>query len=346
MPMKEVLEKQKDSKRIVLLGLAYSELDFYYKLHAFLSKGPGAPDVMVLGTSRVLPIRSEFFPKGSFYNAGRGIAKIKHLRAFLKHIPRGKEPKVMIVGLDQNFFNSHWDSFAEDPIESRFLKGPDPFATLANSWAIVYKDFLKKKFSLKHFFRPERKVRIGFNALVNDEGYRNDGSYRYGKFLKLPHASTSLDFGYRNTFRVIEKGVDRFEFNNEVSEAAVQELSLFLSECKERNIEVIAFLPPYAHAIYDKLKSTGKHRYIFALPDVLRPVFQKYAFDFHDFSDLLSLGMDDRETVDGFHADEKAYLALLLLMAKSNPNLNQFMDSDRLEQRLAASKNDHVVFPS
>lgn len=338
-PISKVIQAQKNSEKPVLLGLAYSNPDSYFKMESVLTRNP---EIIALGPSRVMQFRSMFFKEsGSFYNAGGVTERIEDYNYFLDKIPEGKEPKIIIVGFDHQYFNPNRNNSEE-------ILG---FAAKPKFWGVwqtgitgLLKDYIKRKFSLSDiFFRKQDVDKIGLNAIINNDGFLNDGSYHYSKFIKNPQSNP--DYQFKDTFERINNGVRRFQYSNEVSEKATVELEKFLQKAKERNIHIIGFLPPYAHAVYEKMMSMGdKYGYILKIKDSLDPAFKKYEFKFYDFSDINSIGSNDKETIDGFHGTEKAYLRLFLLMLEKDKTLKQVADKTYLEKMLENTKNDYYVF--
>ena len=339
----EIIRRQQETKKVVLTGLSYSSRNVYFKAQAALARHPA---ILVLGTSRVLGISAAFFKNTDFYNAGLMTAKIRYLRYFLASVPRGMEPKILLVGLDQNYFNSRWDDFSPDDMQENFSQGVRWAQIHEKCWGRVFKDYLKKKFSLKDVFRPRQDAtRIGLNALANNNGFRNDGSYYYGTYASDPAHPQNEDKDFSRSLDNIARGVDRFEVNAVVSPEALKELKAFLQECKARNIYVIGFLPPFAHAVYERLKAMeGKYHYLFSLGHTLKPLFQEQYFGFHDFSDITDFGSSDSEAIDGLHVSEKCYVRLCLAMFKNEERILPFTDLDYLRNRLARAPSDYFVF--
>ncbi len=89
-----------------LIGLAYSNPIKYIKLKITEHK---KPKILLLGTSRVMQFRDFFFNNPElFYNAGGAISKIKDFNIFINTLET-ENIQIVIVGLDQYFFNKNWD---------------------------------------------------------------------------------------------------------------------------------------------------------------------------------------------------------------------------------------------
>jgi hypothetical protein len=312
------------------LGLAYSNPDRYLKLQSSIER---EPSILVLGTSRSMPFRSMFFKDSAkFYNASGGVETIRDFAAFFQQIPGGLEPKIVIIGLDQYFFNDAFDT------QKRSFEKPLFGAVWQKGIKGLLRDYAQKKFGFSDIFAAQGGVqKIGLAALVKNSGFLNDGSYHYGTIIEPPP--------FEDTLQRIEQGNRRFQYGQEASKDAVLELERFLQLAKERNIYVIGFLPPYAHSVYERMMEMGnKYAYIASLPVTLQPFFDINEFALYDFSDLAEFGADDAETIDGFHGSEKAYLRLFINMAQDNKILQEYVDTDYLKEKLNTTQNPHYVF--
>ena len=72
--------------QFIYLGLSYSQADRYYKNFGFNQQ---QPEVIALGSSRVLQFRKEFFKQGNFFNVGRTIRTVR--------IPSGSLPQASVT---------------------------------------------------------------------------------------------------------------------------------------------------------------------------------------------------------------------------------------------------------
>jgi hypothetical protein len=339
-----VITLQSRGDRQVLFGRAYSDPTAYYKLTSTIER---RPTVLVLGTSRVMAIRSNAFRKDvPFYNAGNGVTRLGHFRKFLSRIPAGQEPRVIVLGLDQFLFNKNFDSLEEDGIEELWSGDRRPQDIFFGSWIDVYRDFFQRKFELRHLAATPGIERVGLNASVYGNGFRNDGSYTWAQYVADPWNPNNDDYQFHNTLDRIAKGDRRFQYGAHVSQEALAELDAFLEDCTTRGIHVVTFLPPYAHQIYEAMMSRPEnYGYLRELPDALRAVFARHTYSLHDFSDLAWLRASDRETIDGFHGSEKAYLRLLLRLIEADETLRTYtVDAASLRQRIDGSASDHLVF--
>jgi hypothetical protein len=335
----DVVRRQIASDTLVLYGPSYSNPVKVFKMSGVRFR---RPSVVVLGTSRVMQFRAQMFnaPR-RFYNAGGAVATVWELRPFLDAIPLGQEPEVLIIGLDQYLFNANYAEFevATPAVELGWTD------IVQNARWTVYDDYRDGKFDLAALFRRKQGMeRLGLNAIANNNGFRNDGSYYYGKFIANPRGSGNEDIDFKTTLDRIRRGTSRFEYGSRVSPRAVDELAAFLNTCRERGIHVAAFLPPFAHEVYTRMMSLGeKYGYLRALPSALTPVLAAHGHTFFDFSDLQSLGAPDQETIDGFHAAERAHVRMLLAMS-ADATLRQYVADRRILEAKLVTPNPYVVF--
>lgn len=341
-PIDRVIEEQNQTDRQIYLGLAYSDPTRSYKIRSLVLR---RPEFVILGTSRTTQFRSSFIvsPK-KFYNASKAIARVTHLRRFLDSIPIGCEPRVIVLGLDQYFFSPRWENLKEVEAVSAYPSKQNWLDILQYGYFKVPDDFLKGKFSLNDLLR-RRNNRIGINAVVNGNGLRNDGSYYYAREIReIDNSDKNYDYRFRNTIELVNGGGYRFEYSSEILKGAIEELDLFLRECKSRSIYVVAFLPPYPHVVYEKIAAMkDKYAYIIKLGTTLQSIFPKYGYQLYDFSDLAVTGASDKEMIDGLHTSEKASLRIFIRMSLKNKTLRKYVDVGNLKKELNASNNYYSV---
>ncbi len=332
-----------DSEAPYLVGYAYNERNYkYFKWKVVAQSAP--VKVWSVGSSRTLQFRSGMF-NGSFYNAGYTITNIKDFVPFLKTIDATQYPEILIINLDQWMFNAKYDPLKATPNAVQwtqsFTKYPD-YQTILNVW----KDLIHKKYPLLDS-KTEGMTRIGLNAIVNYRGFRNDGSMYYGNQVdKLLSKDTSAnDHNYKDTFGRIKNGSSRFEHGDSFNEDTLPILINLLNFCQENQIHLIAFLPPYAPDVYNKMLSTGKYNYITQIEEKIKPYFNEFGFEFYDFTDPYNIETDNTEYLDGFHGGEIVYAKMLLKMIALGSHLNTVVDTNELGNTLGSNKNPLILYP-
>lgn len=335
------IEEQLKSSQPYLIGYAYNEKNYKYLKYKALEQGE-KEDVWALGSSRSLQFREEMFSK-SFYNAGYTITNIKDFIPFLKTLPSKKYPEVLIINLDQWMFNENYDQLKATPNAVQwtdsYSKYPD-YKTIINVW----EDLFHSKYPIIH--NGDKNI-IGLNAIVNNRGFRKDGSMYYGNQIEklLKGDSTANDFKFKDTFNRIKNGSDRFQYATEFNQKALPEIELLLRFCVEHNIKLIAFLPPYAPTVYDKMKSSGDYLYMDAIQSSLKNRFEKYGFSIYDFTNPRDVNSKDEEFLDGFHGGEKTYARMLLKMAEKDDKLRDYVNAESLDRRVNSVENPLEIYP-
>ena len=334
-------EKLNSSEKSII-GYAYNQNNYRHLKWSKLNISPKFR-VISLGSSRVLQFRENMF-NASFYNAGYTISSIADFKPFLESISNAKYPEYLILGLDQWMFNENWDdlqggNFIRD-WESSFKKYPS-IGTIKK----VYSDLLNRKYSFNIIRNKRGITKIGLNAILNGNGLRSDGSMLYGNIIeKLLNGDTDLgDYNYLDTFERIDNGNRRFQYGSNLNIEAKKELELFLNFCASNDIKVIAFLPPFADKVIEKMKKKGKYDYISKIHSEISPIFQKYDYEIFDFSSVTSCESDDTETIDGFHGGEVTYLKILLKMIEQNSVVNRVVKAD-LKSDLISIQNRYLVY--
>jgi hypothetical protein len=331
------------SKDKYLIGYAFNESNYrYVQWKSLLLQEQYCP-VVVLGSSRVLQFRHQMFDVPSF-NAGYTIQGTGDFVPFLQSLPDTQLPEYLVVSLDQWMFNIHWDDLSEIP-------GPDHWAqqfhvkpgvtTLKNVW----KGLVTRRYG---FFPSTRDSlnRIGLNAVFQNTGFRRDGSRQYGEQIKnlLSGSKKAGDYQFSDTYQRIKEGDRRFEYGDTTNLAAIAKVEEFLAFCKSKNIHVIAFLPPFADAVYERMRSTHRYGYLDGIYERLQPLFAHYGFECYDFSTVSRVGSSDQEMIDGFHGGELTYTRLLVKMLEADSKLNKVTDVARLRQDMEHAINRYVVY--
>lgn len=310
-----------------LIGFAWNEQNYPYMKYRGLMLQPRR-DVLALGSSRVLQFRRDMF-RCSFWNAGYTIQTADDFRKFLQLVPEDRQPRLLLVALDQWMFNSDWiasigprstDSWTQNPsvnVQQGLRLLPD-----------VISDTLRGRINPAVLLADRSDAPFGLNAWQNRKGFRADGSFDYGRQLeqRLSGDPECPDYEFATSLRRVQEGRERFRYGAMPDPSALQEIGALLEECSRRQIHVIAFLPPFADVVAEAMRQSGRHEYLARLPDALRSVFTGTGHELHDFSSMSACGSSDAEAIDGFHAGETATLRMLMRMLQANSRLRECCD--------------------
>lgn len=327
-----------------LIGYAYNEGNYKYLKRKEL-KYRETLSIIALGSSRVLQFRRRMFTK-PFYNAGYTISSIADFVPAIKNNILKKKPEILLIALDQWMFNENWDdldnynSYTGNWKKNYSINASVP--TLINVW----KDVFAQKYGVETLYNNEDEYEIGLNAVVNNRGFRKDGSIYYGDQIDklLKKDSTAIDFNYLDTYSRIDKGVDRFEYANHVNKKALIALNDLLLFCKKNDIYVVAIIPPFADDVNLKMKQSQNYAYMDSIFPKSKKIFKKYNFELWDMSNLSKYDSNDNETIDGFHGSEVSYMKMLIYMVENNSKLKNYTDKEKLNNDLINKVNDYSVY--
>lgn len=329
-----------------LIGYAWNEQNYpWMKRQALLMLPP--QDVLAIGSSRVLQFRREMFVR-PFWNAGYTILTTADFNTFLSLIPADRQPKTLLIALDQWMFNSAWIAESGNTPPGRWTENPSlNLRTGLRLLPDVCTDLARGRIGLTPLLQQRTDHPWGLNAWQNAKGFRPDGSFAYGRQIlqRLTDDPQTPDFQFGSTLRRVAAGTDRFQFGETPDNTALNSLQSFLQNCSELQIHVVAFLPPLANSVSSALQTSGRHQYLEQLPSALQQLFSSTSHELHCFPNLASLGADDSEAIDGFHAGEKATLRQLLHMLQQGSRLNQCCNIEQLTRDLAAAPNALEVYP-
>ncbi len=329
----ELIPTQKiAAQEIQLFGLAHRDDSRAYKQAVTSRKGA---DLLVLGTSRSMQFRSEFFNTDSFYNAGGGIAFMPQAVFFMESLPKDKLPKQLLVVLDQYFFNENWAQI--DPARDRaeFTFQPVDFWY---SYKRMFTDYADGKYRLLDVLQNPQGV-YGVAAAGKGSGFYNDGSYSYGSTVL--HPEKSADANFVDTYERIRTASRRFEYGDTVSAPNIDALCELLAFCAENDIMVTAIIPPYAPSVWQKMQENGNYTYMEKIAPRLAPLFAQYGFELFDYSYLAET--NDAQYIDGFHGSDRVYAALCARLAEDSAALAPLLDKDALTALFTAEGNPLTV---
>lgn len=322
----------------VLYRPRYGNRDLEFKT---ISANLRQPDVLMAGSSRVLQFRSLFFDKApdEFYNAGAPAWQLDDAHKLLDGLMY--TPRVLILGLDQPWFN---DAYAGEAI-------PAPVSDFAHVF-MVNRSFLQDVLDGETFDIGQYLARVepghgglalGLRAIRDGHGFRNDGSEQYGDFL-VAHWLYPENERQRH-LDDLRDGVDMYAYGDSVSAARIEQLDDLLRWCRDRGIFVIGYLPSFMPTLYQQLIADGSHRYVEKLDAAIAPLFAQYGFAYFDFSDGAVLGATDEDFFDGWHASERINLRLYEQMLAGLPDvLGEYSDPAFLQAADAGATDTFEVF--
>ncbi len=190
--------------------------------------------------------------------------------------------------------------------------------------------------------------RIGFYAKLDSSGFRQDGSFYYGRQIhKLEiKDSTASDFLFKETLERVEKGIIGFEHGRQINHKAVEIFQSCLEFCRQHNIHVICVMPPFADAVYERMINSDNHTYIKDIEPALLHIAETESIELYVYHHASACGSSDEEFIDGRHGSEKTYLRILLDILSRESVLNSVCHPHMLQQKLETSARHYQLFDS
>ena len=267
----------------------------------------GKKDISIIGTSRTAGFEKVMFKSKSVYNYSMIAWSLKDVYNLIQEIEFGKND-TLILGIDQWNFNKSYLHRLTNSFKKNNLNMP-----------FVFFDEVKKF---------EKIALIGIKAIGNYSGFRNDGSYFDGERfilteeellaakIPLPPSRNPKDQNFKNNYnRIIGSEIDYNQF---------ELLQNILEYCKNKNIIVFGFTPPFAPSVIKKIK-LNNYDYTFIDKSIIEinKLFIKYNFYYKDFTDYDLF--DDSFYLDGSHSNRNVYYQILKdLKIPTNP----YFDND------------------
>lgn len=342
MPLKMVIRNQEADPLAIYLPVdrdtifAYKNLMYHERL----------PEVVVIGSSRVLNFRSNALNNApeKFYNAGFSGMRMREIEAFLDTLTPETAPKILIIGIDQFWFNTLWTDNREEAVIDRGEIGLDRvLKTTRRTW----QEILLGTITVPQIFAARDPIyggrAMGIDALMDGVGYIPDGSRQTDIVTLKPGDWSDLRQSSLNSYW---QGRGHYRRGKLLNEAALAHLERIIQKAQALGITVIGFGPPFMPDIYDGMMRSGEYTYLTELSPRLTALFEQYDTRYFDFVDVSALSdAATREMADGVHPSELMSLRIYLEMVKALPDLlGEYTDIEALETLIAEAPNPHEVY--
>ena len=319
----KIVEIQVDSSSDVIYGSAIHDDTFFYKQCLFESQ---KPEVIALGSSRVMLLRKEFFKK-AFINMGGAMGSFTQgLIAANRMANSNEKLKTVLIGIDFWWFNENiGDTFQlKEPPRITIRKLLLPFV-----WLYEGKISKKNYFSAANpFLTRASEKHIGVFANNNGSGFGSDGSYFYSNFfIGEKYSKARID-----TYAEMAKnGSGRFTYANKMSLDHFNTFKNMLKVLNSNKIRTIIFLTPVAPSIAREMKIRNDD---FNYINEMRASFENNNIKFYDFLDPSFLGATDTEFYDGIHGSELTYARILNYIYEHEGNLSDIINISQARRYL------------
>jgi hypothetical protein len=228
------------------------------------------PEVLVLGSSRIMPLHQGHFPTKTFMNNGVSAATLEDFYAITElYAERGCRPRHVVLGLDHWTLNSRIN-VGQNPqlfLEGRrFLSRPDAQQNGSNSLAEKLQYGFHSATSYLELFSPSY-LQVNLRAFKDAQTPNPTRQRINDTFSKFSDGSISYDLAYRSAKGIeVEQRVDNYLLNDfgEASQTAVVQPDIlgdfmfFLDYLQANKAEVEFMLLPYHPKVFGEMLKHGE----------------------------------------------------------------------------------------
>lgn len=318
-----VYEKQKGNDSSLFLRKYLSQEFRNYKLYS-LEKN--MPDILSIGSSRMMQVRSIFFNE-SHYNTAGTLYSLEDLNSFLK---KDFKSNTILIGIDPWWFKT-------DNIRKKRVKELE-FAYVKEEFNLTrYNPLIEYHKILSDFFNNRTTKNIGANAQLYNTGFRTDGSLklRDKRINLLLKEKKFIDTEEPKVSKRIEESITPFFTISDFNIKEFKNSMTLLKKISDKGKNVIVYLPPLTNESFKTLKNTENQKYMFEFITVQMPnILDSYNIKYIPTEHPSMYNLDDTYFTDGFHPSE-VFIAIQLkkyhhfFNGKINPNLLEELIENR-----------------
>lgn len=313
--------------RILLQGCNAAGLSNYDErlLQKYLINSPGwQKEIIVLGSSRSMQVRGEFFPGRSFFNHSVAGGTLEDDTAIYgMYCDKQIEPGLVILCVDPWIFNafaneSRWKTLDSEYSEmlTRFdSSGPTaepgekisyfPETNVDKYISLVSIAYLRESLATVNIWPGEEDVNT-VNSTNQTEGDMiikiSDGSISYDRELRECSAQDAANSAVEYTQR---KPVYLLGNFNEIDRKKYTNFNRLIDYMQARGVEVVFFLPPYHPIVYDFLMKSS-YRTVGDVEKVVRAMAEDKGIPVVGSYDPSMAGVDENSFLDGMHLRQDA----------------------------------------
>ncbi len=290
------------------------------------------PNVVAIGSSRVMQFRSMYFKNNDFYTMGGTASSLDEAQYTFDKISKICKPSIVILGVDlwwlnPNFKQQNRYRNQEEEQNINTQKYFDLWVNLKDNGKL--REALLNYTDIKEKEEYGNRDTVGLSSAVKSEGYRlDDGSYQYGEIIKKKE---STDIKFKDTHNRILKGNARFQWADDIDYEQLDKLKYLIRDMKQNNVHVMVLLPPFPDEIYNTMYNSEKyHTFIDKFEESIQTLCISENVSYYNCGNLSWIGASDNETIDGFHGSDLAYARIVKKMTDDN-YFSEYVDEELLD---------------
>lgn len=292
-------------------GLEESDYNDRNLLAARLQGMEEAPQVMVLGSSRVYTFDHTMFGTDSFYNAGLSEATVYDLLAVSGILfKQDKLPETVVIGVDAFLFNKSHDNEKWKELESyanymSLTMEGKLSPELAHPRKDTGRDW-EKTLSLDYFrynvtLLPEgKRFAVSYTENWETDGYlkHSDGSVSYQRELREVNPA---DVEEMTRQAMEEHVVYRMTDYEEIDKQHFQYFSWLIEDLQQAGVEVILYLPPYSPMMYNYIESEEAFQIALEVEEEVKNLAAQKGIALYGSYDPAGCGLAMTDLYDVYH---------------------------------------------
>jgi hypothetical protein len=342
LPPRIVYETQVNSPGAIYLT-THRQKDFLYKYFGYQHV---RPEVLIIGASRVLTFRAGFLNlrPDAGYNAGIAGGGMPDIEAFIDQLTSETAPEVMLLQVDQFWFNEDWQAFY---IARQVNLADVDFPHVAMATRQVIQGIIDGRYTVGQLLSRTSpaygELALGTDAILTGIGYTADGAIQNSPQYQTPQI---VQIRHDSSINDMRQGTGQYVRGDVVSEDALVQLARIVDKALVLDIEVIGFAPGYLPVLYDEMITSGQHSYIEKAMPRVADLFEERDLHFFDFTDPASTGGSAEEMRDGNHPAEMMSMRMYMAMLEGAPELlGPYSDLEGLQAMIDQAVSVNEVVP-
>ena len=291
-----------------------------------IETGQFKPEILILGSSRIMEIGTDFFKGAKLMNNGVSMAVIEDDLAILNmYIKQGIKPNKIILGLDPWTLNdNNPENRWKFVYQSEYNEMLDRIGDEKNDKLKDYFTFNPRYSEMFSFtyFQESLKAKI-WNEKKSQGAYYPTQTKTNNTFTKLTDGSISYDITYRSKTpeelknQVVNYSESVFSSSllnfNEVSSSKMKIIDQLILYCKKNEIEIELLLAPFHPYSYNLVVSKPKYCLIPETEIIYKNIANHHTIKLFGSFNPANLNFKDSVFFDEMHCNEWAMKKILNL---------------------------------
>ena len=313
----------------------------------YIQSSSKVPQVIVLGSSRSMQIRSDLFLPLTFFNHSVSGGSLEdYLAIYQLYRERNSVPGVIVIGVDPWIFNKNngqtrWQSLSDDLFELGSVLGVEvPFQdsnVLARESSryrqLISFPYLRESIaSLWGSFTRQHSV---YQATHETDLPNNtelaDGSLVYAKYIRN---RTEAEVRLRAASNARRGAIYALGGFQELDGRVMRALDLFVQLTQRDGSQLVFFLPPYHSAAFEIIGVSSKYKVFREVEPFLRQLATDREVPVVGSYDPLRAGCTDAEFTDDMHPRDSCVARLFGELDLSSKFVEHFNLPDSAEPSL------------